>query len=101
LAWAVEPLAFSIFFPPQSTFTDSPLVVELASFAVLALLPFPHPDKISAPIVSTPSAAPNGLSFNSVPNGGDQTSLLVGAAAGQSAVFLAAMKLTAIRLTFG
>jgi hypothetical protein len=30
-----------------------------------------------------------------------ETSLLVGAAAGQSAVFLAAMKLTATRLTFG
>jgi hypothetical protein len=68
---------------------------------MLTLLPFPHHDKISALKVRTPSAPPHGLSFNSVPNGGDQTSLLVGAAGGRSAVFLAAMKLTATRLTFG
>jgi hypothetical protein len=71
---------------------------------LLALLPFRHPDKISAPIASTPSAAPNGLSFNSVLTVDIKHRCWSGlglAGAGQSAVFLAAMKLTAIRLTFG
>jgi hypothetical protein len=62
LAWAVEPLALSVCFPPQLTFPAA-AADELGALAFLSL---PHPDSTSA-IARTPSAALNRLSFNLVP----------------------------------
>jgi hypothetical protein len=64
LAWAVDPLAFSDFFPPQLTFAEG---VEVDAPPPLAFLSLPHADKISAPVVRMLSAAPNRSSFNLVP----------------------------------
>ena len=64
-AWAVDPLAFSVCFPPQLTLAadepaepddDEPDVAPLP----LSLL-FPHADSISAPVANTLTAAPNWL----------------------------------------
>jgi hypothetical protein len=64
LAWAVDPLALRAFFPPQLTFPDDDEVVAPPPLAFLSL---PHADKIRAPVVRMPSAAPNRSSFNFVP----------------------------------
>jgi hypothetical protein len=84
LAWAVDPLAFSVCFPPQLTAPDdapdvalpplAPLVALVALPApepVAVFLSLPHPDNTSAALARTLSAAPNLLSFNSVPNSQD------------------------------
>jgi hypothetical protein len=100
LAWAVDPLAFSVFFPPQVTFPDDAPEVALAPLDPLEVFfSLPHPDNTSAAPARTVSAAPNLLSFNSVPHSKD-----IAAARGRGppiSRFLAAMKLTATRLTFG
>jgi hypothetical protein len=57
LAWAVDPLAFKVFFPPQLT------CVAVVAPGPVALLSVPHPDKSSAPVVRTLSAGPNRLIF--------------------------------------
>jgi hypothetical protein len=64
LAWAVEPLALSVCLPPQLTFAVA-LPDELGALVFLSL---PHPESIIAPITRTPSAAPDRLSFNSIPS---------------------------------
>jgi hypothetical protein len=66
LAWAVDPLAFSVGFPPQFTVTENVLVA--GEFPPAVFLSPPHPDKSKAPLAKTLSAAPNRLRFNSVPN---------------------------------
>ncbi|BBZ48107.1 hypothetical protein MPRM_53880 [Mycobacterium parmense] len=66
LAWAVEPLAFNVFWPPQFTGTGSGVVVEL--FALLEFLSLPHPDRTMATLARMLSEAPNRLSLNPVPN---------------------------------
>jgi hypothetical protein len=100
LACAVDPLAFSVFFPPQVTLPDdAPDVALPAPVPVALFFSLPHPDTTSAALARTLSAAPNLLSFNSVPNSKD-----IAAARGRGppiGLFLAAMKLTATRLTFG
>jgi hypothetical protein len=86
LAWAVDPLAFSVFFPPQSTFPNNAPAVELPPAALgklppavlLALFSLEHPDKSSAPVAKTLSAAPNRLGFNSVPSYRDEAGSTVG-----------------------
>jgi len=60
LAWAVDPLALSVFFPPQLTFALADVL--------LAFLSLPHPDGTSALVTRTHSTALNRLSFNSVPS---------------------------------
>ena len=66
-AWAVDPLAFSVCFPPQLTFAadepDEELDVAPLPFSLL----FPHADSISAPVANTLSAAPNWLILKIVP----------------------------------
>jgi hypothetical protein len=73
-ACAVEPLAFKVFLPPQLTCdADEPAVGDEPAVAVdpdVAVVPddeelllLPHADNISEPAASTPSAAPNRLSF--------------------------------------
>ena len=44
LAWAVEPLALSVFFPPQLTFAGGAPVDPCGALALLSL---PHPDSTS------------------------------------------------------
>ena len=66
LAWAVEPLALSVGFPPQLTFPAA-APDELDPLGALAFLSLPHPESIRAPIARTPSAALNRLSFKLVP----------------------------------
>jgi hypothetical protein len=63
LAWAVDPLALSVAFPPQVTFTADEGVVVLPPVAVLSL---PHADNITAPVATTARTAPNRLIFNSI-----------------------------------
>jgi hypothetical protein len=71
LAWAVDPLALSVFFPPQLTFPDdapdAPAAPVVPPPLLALLLSFPHPDNTSAAQARTLSAAPNRLSFNSLP----------------------------------
>jgi hypothetical protein len=71
-ACAVEPLAFNVFLPPQLTCDADEPAAGLAPDVALApdvgldvelLLLLPHADNISEPAASTPSAAPNRLSF--------------------------------------
>jgi len=69
LAWDVEPLAFSVIFPPQFTSDNA----ALSPAALLVLSSLEHPDKISAPVAKTLSAAPNRFGFNSVPSCRDET----------------------------
>src|SRR6516162_9819715 len=97
LFWAVDPLALRVFFPPQLTVPDDAPDVALAPPALFFSLP--HPDNTSAALARTLTAAPNLLSFNSVPNSKD-----IAAARGRgppTSRFPRAMKLTATRLTFG
>jgi hypothetical protein len=64
---AVEPLAFNVFLPPQLTCeADAGPDVGLdpdVGLEVELLLLLPHADNTSEPAASTPSAAPNRLSF--------------------------------------
>jgi hypothetical protein len=76
-AWAVDPLAFSVCFPPQLTFADDPAEdpdedpdeapdaapdgAPLAFTLPFVSLLFPHADNISAPVANALSAAPNRL----------------------------------------
>jgi hypothetical protein len=61
-AWAVDPLALSVFFPPQLTLVDDLLVVPL-----VLLLSLPHADNISEQVASMLTAAPNRLNINWIP----------------------------------
>jgi hypothetical protein len=84
LAWAVDPLAFNVFVPPQVTGTGNAPAVGLPPAALieppplLALLPLQHPDKISALVTKALSAAANRFGFNSVPSCRDETGSSVG-----------------------
>jgi hypothetical protein len=72
-AWAVDPLAFSVCFPPQLTFADDEpeeLNEPDVAPAPLVVLLFPHAESIIAPLANTLSAAPNRLSFKIVPLNG-------------------------------
>jgi hypothetical protein len=68
LSCAVEPLALSVFLPPQLTFADDVLDVELPPVALLSL---PHADNTNAPVAKRLNTAPNRLRLNSIPNGTD------------------------------
>jgi hypothetical protein len=78
LAWAVDPLALSVFVPPQSTFRGNTAAVALPPAALAELPPavlpalfsLQHPDKSSAPVAKTLNAARNRFGFNSVPSVG-------------------------------
>jgi hypothetical protein len=63
LACAVEPLAFSVCFPPQLTFDCD--IADGVAPCVASLL-FPQPDSTSAPLASTLSAVLIRLIFKSV-----------------------------------
>ena len=66
-ALAVDPLAFSVCFPPQLTLAaDEPVAPDddepdVAPLPFAFSLLFPHADSISAPVANTLSAAPNWL----------------------------------------
>jgi hypothetical protein len=64
-AWAVDPLALSVFFPPQLTLADDLLVVPLPWLALL--LSLPHADNIREQVASMLTAAPNRLNINWIP----------------------------------
>jgi hypothetical protein len=63
-AWAVDPLALSVFFPPQLTFAAGAPVDALGALARLSL---PHPDSTSAMTARAHGKALNRLIFNLVP----------------------------------
>jgi hypothetical protein len=68
LAWAVDPLAFIAFFPPQLTWPDGVAPLPQARVSLL-----PHPDTSSAPAVRTLNATPNWLRLKLLLHGEDQT----------------------------
>jgi hypothetical protein len=61
----VDPLAFSVFFPPQLTFTGGAPVDALPvdALGALALLSLPHPDSANAMVARTHGKALNRSSF--------------------------------------
>jgi hypothetical protein len=60
LACAVEPLAFSAFFPPH---VELPEALALDELVVVELLLLPQAASSRTPTVMTPTAAPDRLSF--------------------------------------
>ena len=85
-AWAVEPLALRVGLPPQVTFAGDVPVVALPP---VALFSPPHADNITAAVARILSAAPNRLSFNSIPLNDTDEIIAAGVAeARETAAFL-------------
>jgi len=64
LAWAVDPLAFSVCFPPQLTLATEDPVVALPPVALLSL---PQPDNTIALAATMLNAPPVRFNFNLLP----------------------------------